>query len=54
MYPLYISKENIVSIVAVLLTVAVPSAMAKLRGSSKENEVAPVDDFGADALDLDE
>jgi hypothetical protein len=30
------------------------AAMAKLRGASKENEVAPDDDFGDDALDLDE
>ncbi len=30
------------------------AAMAKLRGASKENEVAPADDFGDGAINLDE
>jgi tetratricopeptide (TPR) repeat protein len=30
------------------------AAMAKLRGKSKEGEIAPIDDLGEDAIDLDE
>ncbi len=30
------------------------AAMAKLRGTSKENEIAPDDDLGEGAIDLDE
>ena len=30
------------------------AAMAKLRGTSKEGEIAPIDDLGENAIDLDE